>query len=116
MGGGVRTRSPFGRRAAVMTAAQQTRWSRSVLAEEPEATAWGVIRTEIPLLTTYGTAYGLFDEKTAGYDCVLKSDAYQLAEYLGDRVRVSGQPAMVEGMPVMHVTRLQLLKMKWMRR
>ena len=98
-----------------MTAAQQSRSVRSVFAKEPEAVARGVIRAEIPFLTRYGTAYGLFDEGTAGYDCLLKSDAYRLAEYVGDQVRVSGPLAMVEGMPVMNVTRLQLLKMKWMR-
>lgn len=84
-------------------------------AEEPEATAQGVIWSEVLLLTRYGTAYGLFDELTAGYDCTLKSDAYRLAEYVGDHVWVSGSLTCVGGVPVMEVTRLQLLEMKWMR-
>ena len=85
-------------------------------AQQPEAVARGVIRREeIPLLTRYGTSYGLFDEWIADYDCVLKSDAYRLGEYVGDSVRVSGPlTEVVRGMPVMEVTYLQLL-MKWMR-
>ena len=85
--------------------------------EEPEAVARGVIRREeIPLLTRYGTAYGLFDEWSVDYECVLKSDAYRLREYVGDSVRVSGPLSEgIGGMPVMKVTHLQLLKMKWMR-
>jgi hypothetical protein len=73
-------------------------------------------REEIPLLTRYGTSYGLFDEWIADYDCVLKSDAYRLGEYVGDSVQVSGPlTGVIGGMPVMEVTHLQLLKMKWMR-
>lgn len=85
--------------------------------KEPEAVARGVIRREeIPLLTHYGTSYGLFDEWIADYECVLKSDAYRLGEYVGDSVQVSGPLSeVIGGMPVMEVTHLQLLKMKWMR-
>jgi len=78
--------------------------------------AWGVIRREpIPLLTRYGTVYGLFDAWIADYDCVLKSDTYRLGEYVGDSVWVSGPLTDVIGeMPVLEVTHLELLKMKWM--
>lgn len=82
-------------------------------AEEAEVSVRGVIRSgDVPILTRYATAYGLYDYPTAGYDCVLKSDAYRLGEY----VEVTG--ALVDTgkeLPVMNVTRLQLLKMKWMR-
>ena len=85
--------------------------------QEPEVAARGVIRREpIPLLTRYGTSYGLFDAEIADYDCVLKSDTYRLGDYVGEYVWVSGALSDVIGeMPVMKVTRLQLLKMKWMR-
>jgi hypothetical protein len=44
------------------------------------------------------------------------SDAYRLGEYVGDSVWVSGSLTNVlEGMPVMKVTHLKLLKMKWTR-
>jgi hypothetical protein len=67
-------------------------------------------------LTRYGTAYGLFDAWIADYDCVLKSDTYRLSEYVGDSVLVSGPLTdVIGGMPVMKVTHLQLLTMKWMR-
>src|SRR5215207_4902058 len=84
--------------------------------QEPEAIAQGVIRREeIPLLPRYGTSFGLFDERIADYECVLKSDAYQLGEYVGDSVQVSGPlSGVIRGMPVMEVTHLELLKMKWM--
>jgi hypothetical protein len=73
-------------------------------------------REEIPLLTRYGTSYALFDEWIADYECVLTSDAYRLGEYVGDSVLVSGpMPGVVGGIPVMKVTHLELLKMKWMR-
>lgn len=66
-------------------------------------------------MTRYGTSYGLFDECIADYDCVLKSDAYRLGEYVGDSVRISGPlTEFIGGMPVMQVTHLKLLKMKWM--
>lgn len=97
-----------------MAPVQQLRSACGVLAKEPEATAQGVIRMEIPCLTRYGTAYGLLDEGTACYDCVLKSDAYRLAEYVGQQVQVSGSLEMIVGMPAMNVTSLRLLKMKWM--
>jgi len=85
--------------------------------DESALSVRGVIRREeVLLLARYGTSYGLFDESTAGYECVLKSDAYRLAEYVGDRVEVAGTLTDgVGGMPVMDVTRLQLLGMKWMR-
>ena len=85
-------------------------------AQGPELAARGVIRREsIPLLTRYGTAYGLFDAWIADYDCVLKSDTYRLDEYVGDHVWVSGPLAdVIGGMPVMKVTRLELLRLKWM--
>jgi hypothetical protein len=71
---------------------------------------------EVPLLALYGTSYGLFDEWIADYACVLVSDIYRLADYVGDSVWVSGPlRGIVKGMPVMEVTRMQLLKMKWMR-
>ena len=81
-----------------------------------EAIARGVIRREaMPLLSRYGTSYGLFDEWIADYECVLISDAYELGAYVGDSVRVSGPlTGVIGGMPVMKVTRLELLKMKWM--
>jgi hypothetical protein len=84
--------------------------------EEPEAVARGVIRREVvSLLARYGTSYGLFDEWSADYECVLKSDAYRLGEYVGDSVWVSGPlTAVIGGIPVMEVTHLELLKMKWM--
>lgn len=77
----------------------------------------GVIRRQpIPLLTRYGTAYGLFDAWIADYDCVLTSDAYDLDEYVGDHVWVSGLMTDVKGgMPVIRVTHLELLGLKWMR-
>ena len=66
-------------------------------------------------MARYGTSYGLFDESIADYGCVLKSDAYRLGEYVGDSVWVSGPLIdVIGGMPVMKVTHLELLKMKWM--
>ena len=84
--------------------------------QEAEAIARGVIRREeMPLLARYGTSYGLFDAWIADYECVLISDSYELGAYVGDSVRVSGPlKGVIEGMPVMKVTRLELLKMKWM--
>jgi len=71
---------------------------------------------EVPLLARYGTSYGLFDEWIADYACVLVSDAYRLSEYVGDSVWVSGLlRGIAKGMPVMEVTHLELLKLKWMR-
>jgi hypothetical protein len=71
---------------------------------------------EVPLLARYGTSYGLFDEWICDYSCVLKSDVYRLGEYVGDSVWVSGPlRGVVGGMPVLEVTHLELLKMKWMR-
>ena len=86
-------------------------------AQAPEAVAQGVIRHEVvSLLARYGTSYGLVDEWSADYECVLKSEAYRLGEYVGDSVWVSGPlTAVIGGMPVMEeVTHLELLKMKWM--
>jgi hypothetical protein len=85
--------------------------------QEPEVVTRGVIRREeIRLLARYSTSYGLLDESIADYGCVLKSDAYRLGEYVGDSVWVSGPLTdVIGGMPVMEVTHLQLLKMKWMR-
>jgi hypothetical protein len=85
--------------------------------QEPEVGARGVIkREEVRLLARYGTSYGLLDESIADYGCVLKSDAHRLGEYVGDSVSVSGPLIdVIGGMPVMEVTHLQLLKMKWMR-
>ena len=72
-------------------------------------------REESALLTRYATSYGLFDEWIADYDCVLNSEAYRLGEYVGDSVQVSGpMVGAVGGMPLMEVTHLELLKMKWM--
>ena len=70
----------------------------------------------MPLLTRYGTSYGLFDERIFDYECVLISDTYRLGEYMGDHVWVSGPlTGVIGGMPVMKVTHLKLQKMKWMR-
>ena len=84
--------------------------------QEAAAFASGVIRhDEVPLLAHYGTSYGLFDEWIANYECVLISDVYRLGEYVGDSVWVSGPlRGVIEGMPVMEVTHLEMLKMKWM--
>src|SRR5215212_1756857 len=93
------------------------RWGRRQRkTQAPEAFARGVIRQEVlPLLARYGTSYGLVDEWSADYECVLKSDTYRLGEYVGDSVWVSGSlTAVIGGMPVMEVTHLELLKMKWM--
>ena len=72
------------------TCARSGRGQRKVQArkaQEPETVARGVIRREpIPLLSRYGTSYGLFDEWSADYECVLKSDTYRLGEYVGDSV------------------------------
>jgi hypothetical protein len=60
--------------------------------------------------------YGLFDEWICDYACVLVSDAYRLGEYVGDSVWVSGPlRRVIGGMPVMEVTHLEMLKLKWMR-
>jgi hypothetical protein len=85
--------------------------------QEAVVAARGVIRrAEIPLLANYGTSYALFDEWIADHECVLISDAYRLGEYVGDHVWVSGSLTdVIEGMPVMKVTHLELLKMKQMR-
>ena len=84
--------------------------------QAPEAVARGVIRQEVvSLLARYGTSYALFDEWSADYECVLKSDTYRLGESVGDSVWVSGPLTAVIGeMLVMEVTHLELLKMKWM--
>jgi hypothetical protein len=84
---------------------------------EAPASASGVIRhDEVPLLARYGTSYGLFDEWICDYACVLVSDVYRLGEYVGDSVCVSGPlREVIGGMPVMEITHLELLKMKWMR-
>ena len=43
------------------------------------------------------------------------SNAYRLAEYVGDSVWVSGPlRGVIEGMPVVEVTHLEMLKMRWM--
>lgn len=85
--------------------------------EEAQESARGVIRLErVYLLTRYGTVYGLFDEQTAAYDCALKSRVYRLDDYAGDFVEVTGALADVGGeLPVINVTRLRLLRTKWMR-
>ena len=87
------------------------------MTQGPVVAARGVIRQEeMPLLAQYGTPYALFDEWIADYECVLISDTYRLGEYVGDHVWVSGSlTEVIEGIPVMKVTRLQLLKMRWMR-
>jgi hypothetical protein len=78
---------------------------------EQEATARGVIRREeMPFLPQYGTSYVLYDKLDA--DCVyaLKSDRYRFSEYVGSHVEVSGPVTDVgRAMPVMNVTRIQLL-------
>ncbi len=87
------------------------------MTQEPVIAARGEVRrAEIPLLANYGTSYALFDEWIADYECALISDAYRLGEYVGDSVWVSGSLTdVIEGMPVMKVTRMELLKMRWMR-
>ena len=69
--------------------------------QAPEAVAQGVIRQEVvPFLARYGTSYALFDEWSADYECLLKSDTYRLGEYVGDNVWVSGPlTAVIGGMP-----------------
>jgi hypothetical protein len=91
--------------------------SGRTLPPEPVVAARGEIRhQEVPLLARYGTSYALFDEWSADYECVLVSDLYRLGAYVGDSVWVSGPLSVVTGgMPVMAVTHLELLKMKWMR-
>ncbi len=83
--------------------------------EYAEISVRGVIRLErVHLLTRYRTAYGLYDTSTAGYDCALKSDIYRLADWVGEYVEVTGSLADVgRELPVMNVTRLRLLKTKW---
>jgi hypothetical protein len=90
---------------------------RPLAPQEAAVFASGVIRRdEVPLLARYGTSYGLFDEWIADYECVLVSDVYRLGEYVGDSVWVSGPlRGDIGGMPVMEVTHLELMKMKWMR-
>jgi hypothetical protein len=87
------------------------------MTQEPVVASRGVVRrAEIPLLTNYGASYALFNEWIADYECVLISDTYRLDEYVGDHVWVSGSLIdVIEGMPVMKVTHLELLKMKWTR-
>lgn len=59
-------------------------WERGET-QTPEVCAQGVIRREeVPLLTRYGSAYGLLDTWIADYECVLTSDSYRLGEYVGD--------------------------------
>jgi hypothetical protein len=84
---------------------------------EAPASASGVLRhDEVPLLAPYGTSYGLFDVWICDYECVLVSDVYRLADYVGDSVWVSGPlRSVIGGMPVLGVTHLELLKMRWMR-
>ena len=85
-----------------------------------EAPVWAsgvILHAEVPLLTRFGTSYGLFDEWICDYACVLVSDVSRLGEYVGDSVWVSGPlRGVIEGMPVVEVTHLEMLKMKWMRR
>jgi hypothetical protein len=90
---------------------------RPPIAQEPPVSASGVIRhDEVPLLARYGTSYGLFDRSIADYVCVLVSDVYCLGQYAGDSVWISGPLRGVIGeMPVVEVTHLEMLKMKWMR-
>ena len=84
--------------------------------QEPVASARGVIRRqEVPLLSHYGTSYGLFDAWIADYECVLISDVYELGAYVGESDWVSGPLAgVIKGMPMMKVTHLELLAPKWM--
>ena len=90
---------------------------RTPAALDPPVSASGVIRhDEVPLLARYGTSYGLFDRTIADYTCVLVSDVYRLGDYASDSVWVSGPlKGVVEGMRVVDVTQMELLKMKWMR-
>src|SRR3954466_16352091 len=76
--------------------------SGRTLSPEPVVAARGEIRRqEVPLLARYGTSYALFDEWIADYACVIVSDVYRLADYVGDSVWVSGPlRGIVNGMPV----------------
>ena len=87
------------------------------MTQERVVAARGVIRREeVPLFANYDTPYALLDERIADYECVLISDTYRLGDYVGDHVWVSGSLTdVIEGMPVMKVTHLKLLKTKWMR-
>jgi hypothetical protein len=91
--------------------------SEGAMTQEPVVASRGVVRrAEIPLLANYGTSYALFNEWIADYECVLISDTYRLGDYAGDHVWVSGSLTdVIEGIPVMQVTHLELLQMKWMR-
>lgn len=91
---------------------------RSSLPDETRVRVRGVIRSDVVhLLPPYGTAYGLFDEETFGYDCVLASDIYRLTDWIGEYVEASGPliSSGHEGLPRMNVDHLQLLAAKWMR-
>ncbi len=85
------------------------------MTQEPVVAARGVIRREeMPLLTQYGTSYGLFDEWIADYECVLVSDTYRPGGYVGDSVWLSGSLTdVIEGMPVMKDTHPELPAMGW---
>ena len=86
------------------------------LGSAPAAASGEIRHQEVPLLARYGTSYGLFDGWICDYSCVLVSDAYCLADYVGDSVWVSGPlRRVVGGMPVLEVKHLRLLRMKWMR-
>ena len=87
------------------------------MTQEPVVASRGVIwQADIPPLANYGTSYALFNEWITDYECVLISDNYRLGDYVGGRVWVSGSLIdAVEGMPVMKVTHLELLKMRAMR-
>jgi len=114
---------PHHENATRTTGAQGHPSTRGPLVPTPlvpqEAPVWasGVIRhEEVPLLAHYGTSYGLFDEWICDYACVLVSDVYRLADYVGDSVWVSGPlRGIVKGMPVLEVAHLEMLKTKWMR-
>jgi hypothetical protein len=96
---------------------QQPQGEQTLTPAVPVVAARGEIRRqEVPLLAHYGTTYGLFGEWIADYECVLVSDAYRLDEYAGDSVWVSDPlRGVIEGMPVVYVAHLEMLKIKWMR-
>ncbi len=87
------------------------------MTQEPVVASRGVVRqAEIPPLANHGTSYALFNEWITDYECVLISDNYRLGDYVGERVWVSGSLIdAMEGMPVLKVTHLELLKIRAIR-
>ncbi len=87
------------------------------MTQKPVGASRGVVwQADIPPLANYGTSYALFNEWITDYECVLISDNYRLGDYVGERVWVSGSLIdAMEGMPVLKVTHLELLKIRAIR-